>query len=1304
MKKFITYTVFLLLCLSCITAQTRGFVLEQTEDTSTVTQQQTKTSDSRKMSAPELVVNDWHNGSPNYAAFGHDGSYFLSSGTDEVKIWDSKTGNLLRTIYCESAEDVRLSPKEDVFVGRTEDGFGLYSVATGQLLRESDNWAYNFSFSSDGKLIAASASQSLTLYDAKTLEPVMDFEALADNFSYDEIEITKTGNYLIVVTSNDSDADILSNYSVWNCKTGKLIKMAKVGRRITAFAVSPNEKYIALGFYDEVSEGAIELHDLKTATLVKKFYTGEGAPYIDDLEFSASSTSLYSADSSYLKGWGIPNAQELSSIDESSYSISLSPDGKQFVVAHYDNLTVYQASDGKVIKKIQKASGADCVSYNPKSSQLYIYDYLEKAFLFDQNFSRSEIPPELISVEGIKAIVPFDTGTYFMDTDYTKSGRLYCWDRQKNSVSTVCTLEKYYGKLSSSNDGKIVAYTRDNNTAQIVELPKNRNIGNVQYEDFIDELEVSPSGKFIKIVTSESLDYTTDIINIATNQGVSIKLFSSVYTGSFTADDKYFITTLKDENEKPTVTIFDTSTWKVVKEFSGKNSYKVGDYISPDGKYTAIINLLDNVIEITELATERTIQKIPIDGGSPSSLFFTQDNSKILTSSFGGTFKIFSVKTGELLATIICSKDGTWITYTPEGYFMGSKDTSSLIHIVDGMEVYDLGQAYDTLYRPDLVVAKLEGKKIPQQALQDAFSSGDAPSVSFNSVPVYSPTREIEIQFTVQDTGGGIGAVYLVQNGERKLLQEKGEIKSSVGDKFTYTCTVILASGENTFEAFATNAGGKIESRHATAKISWTGKTEKPNLYVLALGVNKYQSSSNRLNYAVPDAESIAEAFKTAPGGLYDTVNIITLLDEKVTKQGISAAFASLALQVKPDDVFILYIAGHGVTVDGDYYFIPVDCIPKKESDIPRLAVSKTFITESFSDIAAQKKLILLDTCHSGAFVSESTSIEQKTAIERLAHDSGQAIIAASSSAQLANEGYNGHGVFTYALLEALSGKANATYGNTQTISATELITYVNAVVPQMSLAKFHEQQTPWNFFQAADFDIVATGNAPSSRLGSITNSSADRNSSWFYVTDEPASGKAVASTTTTATKNAQTTKSTSSTDKQGRHGIYLGGGEFFSLSEGKLFMEGPGVMLSMLFPVGPKFAFAGAEVKFSGQGLRHENLGLVAFPSEDNRNFHFATPDGPVMTLTFNAVMGISTQIGKFLPYLYAGGGGYVILLTNVKNVQLETETLFGIMAEAAIGFDIKFNKFAIGLAGEIQYIASVFTLSANLNLGWSW
>ncbi len=71
--------------------------------------------------------------------------------------------------------------------------------------------------------------------------------------------------------------------------------------------------------------------------------------------------------------------------------------------------------------------------------------------------------------------------------------------------------------------------------------------------------------------------------------------------------------------------------------------------------------------------------------------------------------------------------------------------------------------------------------------------------------------------------------------------------------------------------------------------------------------------------------------------------------------------------------------------------------------------------------IAARRSLLLLDTCEAGTLTGDSTqALEQEAANDRMAQATGRNILTASASDQGALEGFRGHGLFTYGLLEGL--------------------------------------------------------------------------------------------------------------------------------------------------------------------------------------------------------------------------------------------------------------------------------------------
>jgi uncharacterized caspase-like protein len=81
----------------------------------------------------------------------------------------------------------------------------------------------------------------------------------------------------------------------------------------------------------------------------------------------------------------------------------------------------------------------------------------------------------------------------------------------------------------------------------------------------------------------------------------------------------------------------------------------------------------------------------------------------------------------------------------------------------------------------------------------------------------------------------------------------------------------------------------------------------------------------------------------------------------------------------------------------------------------------------------------------------------------------GRAVLAATADDNMALEGYEQHGVFTYALLEGLK---NADTNHNAQIEIGELADYVEAKVPEITLKKWGYEQFPMRDLQGMSFAV----------------------------------------------------------------------------------------------------------------------------------------------------------------------------------------------------------------------------------------
>ncbi|EJF06041.1 hypothetical protein ThvES_00018990 [Thiovulum sp. ES] len=304
---------------------------------------------------------------------------------------------------------------------------------------------------------------------------------------------------------------------------------------------------------------------------------------------------------------------------------------------------------------------------------------------------------------------------------------------------------------------------------------------------------------------------------------------------------------------------------------------------------------------------------------------------------------------------------------------------------------------------------------------------------------------------------------------DQRILRRKNLSKNRC---FEVERRVNLTSGVNLVSVIATNRTGEIESNRDSISVKYTPERDfKPDLHILAVGIDRYRDGDLWLNYSVADAKAIQRELKNSSKKLFNKIHTYELLDSEVTKDKLLAKFMEIGKKVKTEDVFIFYIAGHGVTDDltGEYYYIPYDFRYKNDESVREHGVSNENLTVALAQIKTTKSVTLIDTCNSGSFAS-NRSFGMKTAVKKLVRATGRATIVASSKDQVALEGYKGHGVFTYAILEALKGKG---FGSDSKMTIRELSAYVEDKVPEITFKKWQYEQVPQADIKGNDFPVA---------------------------------------------------------------------------------------------------------------------------------------------------------------------------------------------------------------------------------------
>ena len=483
-------------------------------------------------------------------------------------------------------------------------------------------------------------------------------------------------------------------------------------------------------------------------------------------------------------------------------------------------------------------------------------------------------------------------------------------------------------------------------------------------------------------------------------------------------------------------------------------------------------------------------------------------NGRILRNltAFNGGIELYDLKRDKKAVTLLpiagadTNAGGEWLAYDATGRFTGSEAAMQTVSVVTGPAGGEtslpIARFFERYYTPNLVAMVLGGASgtettplpvVPSPT--EALRTGAPPLVRLTAAsPATTPTIEVTVEATEQ-AGGGVKAIRLYQNGRLvggPSVLRGIAVEAVSGATTTKKFTVALESGSNQFRAVA-YSNMDLESRAADATVTFTlAAVAKPILHVLSVGVNAYKDAAMNLAYARPDAEAIADLFDSAKGGnvgggLFAQTRIARLFDTDATGAAILSGIRLLATEAKPEDVVVVYLAGHGEMADGVWYFLPSEmrqmALPER---VKEFGIPWPKIDAAVKNIRARKVLLVLDACKSGGALSGDVRgvAEEQQVLAVMARAQGIHILTASTSQQYAGEVKAlGHGILTYALLEGLNGKASGMGSMGGTTSAAvmvrELMTYVENRVPELSLKYRGEAQYPVPFGRGQNFPVA---------------------------------------------------------------------------------------------------------------------------------------------------------------------------------------------------------------------------------------
>jgi formylglycine-generating enzyme required for sulfatase activity len=221
------------------------------------------------------------------------------------------------------------------------------------------------------------------------------------------------------------------------------------------------------------------------------------------------------------------------------------------------------------------------------------------------------------------------------------------------------------------------------------------------------------------------------------------------------------------------------------------------------------------------------------------------------------------------------------------------------------------------------------------------------------------------------------------------------------------------------------------------------------------------------------DAESLAEVLRDPAIGGFD---VTLLVDER--EPVVRRRVARLYHRRKRGDLLLLYYSGHGVRDErsGELYLATRDT----EMDIASAtAIGAAFVRGQMDKSNSQRKVVVLDCCHSGAFAKAKAALGSSAGTREAfaGNGYGRVILTASNAVEYAWEGDKLLGkatrsVFTHFLVQGLQTGAADLNGDGQ-VSLDELYDYVYEQV----ITSGRSKQTPQKWAQKVEGRIIIARN-----------------------------------------------------------------------------------------------------------------------------------------------------------------------------------------------------------------------------------
>lgn len=1035
---------------------------------------------------PQLILPIGHTNTINVANFSPDGKRVLTASVDNTaKLWDADNGNLLANLqlHKSAVQKANFSPDGKLFFTLSMDGMLiLWRTETADTLY-SISWeyesVYEACFSPDNKTIAVLVGTTLRFIELATKKIARSLDLSTTRVW--SIFYSPDGKKLAGIGYENA-------IRVWDAASLQLIATLPQTFSPNFATFDPSSVNIAVTGSRLSKAYLWDVAQKKIRAIL--YHDGE----INSLAYSADGRQIVtSAVDSTVRTWDAGTGKQLLKINEEQGIVrnaSFSRDGKKIISASYFSIAVRNSHSGALVKSYNldaSLNGVENCSFSPDNERILVIcgDYTVKIV----SLVNDDIVADLSGYTfDIYAAQFSRDGKRIVTTSGDNSA--FVWDRQTGKI--MGRLFGHSGRVTaasfSPDDKQILTCSWDGFT---VLWDANSDTAMKIFEDslLLDDAIFSPDGKKIATISTEG------IISIRSLETDSLLI-------SFTAEKAHHLSFSPDGLRLLSygeywerVTLWEVATGKLIEDlnkeapqlrkarFGGPVNALFGVEHSLSGKirkfdpFTGkeiasfpapetfmdlisetrdekkfIVSSSENDLYILDAATGEVIHQLKGHTSDILSISISPDDKYILSAAQDNTCKIWDLVSGELLYTFFPVGQNDYLSVDAQSRFDGTKKARDLLYFTCGTETVALSQVKDQLWLPGLVERINNGEVIQTTKLEQLNICGLTPQV------ISKNTKSGDYRFLIKPRLGGLGESIVSINGiEYKRYSPKELKKTAYGYELVLQKSALrkyFSSGElNKISVKALTGDNAISSRSVDIdEMADSISKAAPNLFAIVIGISEYKDERLKLRYAAKDAHDFAGALELTARKFFDNDSLQHVFlyrcftgpghDYLPEKNTIHQVLSEIGKTAKPNDILLVFFAGHGKVNDKthQFHFLTQEATTNTiASSLGDVSISSTELTDWIKPdrINVKKRVLIFDACYSGQAINDMVKIGapgqgyaasrddekalQTKAIEKLNERAGLFILSASASNQVAYEmSRYEQGVLTYSLLQAI--------------------------------------------------------------------------------------------------------------------------------------------------------------------------------------------------------------------------------------------------------------------------------------------